>query len=229
MRAGRSWTCFPAEVMASTAPSSAQRSACPRPAGWPAPPRARAPFAVFARRDRCATPEPRTGARGALDPLAILRVLVENDVRFVVIGGIAAALHGSTSLTADLDILYDREGDNVERLAQAVAALGAARRDVPEGVTAPLDARTIRNGMNLLLTTRRGDLDCIGETPSGRFTYAQVAATAETVRIGAGLEVEVVSLDELIRMKRAAGRTKDRIELETLRALRDERERRAGR
>ncbi|HEV2010480.1 MAG TPA: hypothetical protein VGS17_05575 [Candidatus Limnocylindria bacterium] len=168
-------------------------------------------------------------ARGTLDPLEILRVLVEHDVRFVVIGGIAAALHGSTTLTADLDILYDRSGDNIERLARALAALGAVRRDLPAGLPAPLDARTVRNGLNFLLTTRQGDLDCIGETPSGRFTHAQVAPTAERMRIGTDLEIDVASLDELIRMKRATGRTKDRIELETLSALRDERERREAR
>ena len=226
---GRSWIYFPARVMASTARSSARPSACPPRGGWPAPPTAPACFTAFVRRDRCETPEPKLPAHGTLDPLEILRVLVKNDVRFVVIGGIAAALHGSTTLTADLDILYDRSGDNIERLARALAALGAVRRDLPAGLPAPLDARTVRNGTNFLLTTRRGDLDCIGETPSGRFTYAPVAPTAERIRIGADLEVDVVSLDELIRMKRATGRTKDRIELETLSALRDERERREDR
>ncbi|HEV2249864.1 MAG TPA: hypothetical protein VGT60_05095 [Candidatus Limnocylindria bacterium] len=156
-------------------------------------------------------------------------MLHEPGVRFVVIGGIAAALHGSTSLTADLDIVYDREGDNIERLATALAALGAFRRDLPDGVIAPIDALAIRKGMNLLLTTRHGDLDCIGETPSGRFTYPDIAPTAERVPVRAGLEVDVVSLNELIRMKRAAGRTKDRVELETLTALRDEREHRESR
>ena len=147
----------------------------------------------------------------------------------MVIGGIAATLHGSTTLTADLDILYDRDGGNVGRLARGLAALQAVRRDLPDGLPAPLDATTIRNGTNFLLTTNKGDLDCIGETPSGRFTYAQVAPTAERVRIGAELEVRVASLDELIRMKRATGRTKDRIEIETLSALRDEQHRREDR
>lgn len=145
------------------------------------------------------------------------------------IGGIAAALQGSTTLTADVDILYERGAANRARLAAALAALGASRRDLPAGVRAPLDERALRAATNVLLTTRFGDLDCIGETPSGRFTYSAVAPTAETMRIGADLQVEVASLDELIRMKRATGRTKDRIELETLSALRDERERRARR
>jgi len=178
---------------------------------------------------RCETPEARPPSRAQLDPLAILRVLVEHDVEFVVIGGIAAALHGSTTLTVDLDVLYERSGDNITRLAVALTTLGAIRRDLPAGVRPPLDERALRQGTSFLLTTRYGDLDCIGETPSGRFTHAQVAATAETMRIGADLDVAVASLDDLIRMKRATGRTKDRIEIETLGALRDERELREGR
>jgi len=180
-------------------------------------------------RDRCRTPEPKRPASGPLDPVAILRVLIKNDARFVVIGGIAGALHGSTTLTVDLDILYDRSGDNIERLARSLVTLAAVRRDLPAGVPGPIDARALRNGTNFLLTTRHGELDCIGETPSGRFTYNQIAPTAERLRIGADLEVDVASLDELIRMKRVAGRTKDRIEVENLSALRDERERRESR
>jgi len=107
-------------------------------------------------------------------------------------------LHGSTTLTADLDILYDHGRDNIDRLARALTALGAVRRD----------------------------LHCVSETPGDRFTYAQVAPTAERMRIDRDVEISVASLDELIRMKRATGRTKARIELETLSALRDERKRR---
>jgi hypothetical protein len=164
-----------------------------------------------------------------LDPAGILRVLVDKDVRFVVVGGIAGALHGSTTLTADVDILYDRDLANLDRLAGALAALGAVRRDLPAGVKPPVDARALRNGTSFLLTTDRGDLDCIGETPSGAFTYPQVAPTAERMEIGRGLVVPVASLDELIRMKRATGRPKDRIEVETLGALRNARDERGAR
>lgn len=164
-----------------------------------------------------------------MDPVEILRVLVSNQVRFVVIGGIAAALQGSTTLTADLDILYDRAGDNIERLARALDALGAVRRELQAGVTAPVDERALRTGLNFLLSTSVGDLDCLAETPSGRFSYAQVAPTSERLRVDRRLEISVASLDELIRMKRATGREKDRIEVEILAALRDERDERAQR
>ena len=157
-----------------------------------------------------------------LDLRALLRTLVRHRVRFLVIGGIAGALHGSTTMTSDLDILYARDRDNVRRLAAALAELDAHRRDLPAELTAPLDAQAILNGTNALLSTRHGDLDCIGETPSGRFTYDQLVPTAARYEIAADLSVTVVSLDELIRMKRATGREQDRAEVERLSALRDE-------
>ncbi|CAN5140638.1 hypothetical protein BH18CHL2_BH18CHL2_04460 [soil metagenome] len=138
------------------------------------------------------------------------------------IGGIAGALHGSTTLTSDLDILYARDRENVRRLAAALADLHARRRDLPDGVAAPLDAPALLNGSNFLLSTRHGDLDCIGETPSGGFTYEQLAPTSARYEVAGDLVVSVVSLDELIRMKRATGRAQDRAEVERLSALRDE-------
>lgn len=149
-------------------------------------------------------------------------------MRFVLVGGIAGALHGSTTLTADVDILFDLDSANLGRLAAALGELHAVRRDLPKGVKAPVDARALRNGSTFLLSTDRGDLDCIAETSSGGFTYARVAPTAERIEIDPGLVVLVASLDELIRMKRATGRAKDRIEVETLAALRDVREQRGG-
>ncbi|TMB95644.1 MAG: hypothetical protein E6J38_05330 [Chloroflexi bacterium] len=159
-----------------------------------------------------------------LDPLAIIASLTRHDVHFVVIGGIAAALHGSTTLTADLDVLYEREQANVSRLSSALAELGAQRRDLPDRVTVAVDERSLWNGTNFLFTTRHGDLECIGETPSGRFTYAQIAAGAERFDLGDGLVVRAASLDELIRMKRAASRAKDNAEVENLVALREVRD-----
>lgn len=157
--------------------------------------------------------------RPVLDPSGLLRALVRKDVRFIVIGGVAGTLHGSTTLTADLDILFDRDPSNVDRLANVLLDLHAERRDLPSGVQAPVDARALRSGTNFLLSTDLGDLDCIGETPSGGFTFEQIAPTAERMRIGKELVVQVAALDELIRMKRATGRPKDRVEVETLAAL----------
>lgn len=143
-------------------------------------------------------------------------------MRFVAIGGTAGRLLGSTLNTDDVDILYERNRENIERLAAALAELDARRRDLDPKIAAPpLDAQTIRNGMNFLLTTRYGDLDCLGETASGRFTYDQMAPTAGRYEVD-DFTVLAVSLDELIRMKRATGRPADQAAVEHLTALRRE-------
>ena len=164
-----------------------------------------------------------------LDPTGLLTTLVDNDVHFVVIGGVAGTLHGSTTLTADLDILFERDASNLDRLAKALADVHAVRRDLPKDVKAPIDARALRNGTTFLLSTDLGDLDCIAETASGGFTFEQIVPTAERMRIGRELVVLVAALDELIRMKRATGRPKDRIEVETLAALLGKRKKRGRR
>ena len=120
-----------------------------------------------------------TGDQTDLDPIAVLRAIAAHDVQFVVIGGIAGALHGSTTVTADLDVLYERDPANVKRLATVLGTLGATRRDLPKSVKAPIDARALLGGTNFLLRTRFGDVDCVGETPSGRFTYREIAVTAQ--------------------------------------------------
>jgi hypothetical protein len=160
----------------------------------------------------------------SLDLGELLRTLLRHKVRFVVIGGVAGSLHGSDTATADLDVVYDRERDNIRRLAIALNVIEARRRDLPRDVSAAVDERAILNGMNFLLMTRFGPLDLFGETPSGRLTYAKLAVEAVRFEIGGEVVVSVASMDELIRMKTATGRERDRIEAERLMRLRDEHE-----
>jgi hypothetical protein len=154
----------------------------------------------------------------------MLRALVRHHVRFVIVGGIAGNLHGSATMTRDLDVVYDRERENIRRLANALGEMDAQRRDLPAGLSAPIDERAILNGMNFLLSTKFGPLDVMGETPAERYTYEQLAVDAIRFAIGEDLTISVSSLDDLIRMKRATGRERDRIEVERLMALRDEHE-----
>jgi predicted nucleotidyltransferase len=156
------------------------------------------------------------------DPRELLRALAERKVRFVVIGGVAANLQGSTSVTLDLDVLYARDKENLEALAAVLKSVGARPRRLERGLPYRLDAQALRNGSNFTLETSLGDLDCLGEA-SGGFTYERVVRAAERLEVE-GTELLVVSLDDLIRMKRAAGRNKDRIEVENLSALREVRD-----
>jgi hypothetical protein len=162
----------------------------------------------------------------SFDPAAILEVLIRHDVRFVLIGGVAAQALGSPSITGDVDICYARDHDNLDRLADALADLAAVRRGLPTDAPRmpPLDARTLRAGGLFTLTTRYGDFDILA-TPDPGLDYQQLVERATTVRVH-GASIPVASLTDLMEMKRAAGRPKDRIELEILGALREELDRR---
>lgn len=154
----------------------------------------------------------------------LLRALREAEVDFVLIGGLAAQVHGSPSLTLDVDICFGLERDDLDRLADVLGRLEAVRRDMPQGVAAPVDAQALRSGDILTLRTRFGDLDLLAH-PGPGFDYPTLAVRSIRVEI-LGVQVSVASLDDLMAMKRAAGRPKDRVELEILGALREERDRR---
>jgi len=154
------------------------------------------------------------------EPLALLRRLHENGVKFIVIGGVAARAHGSPSVTVDLDICYERSRTNLDALAQVLRSLHAQLRGADPGLPFELDWRVLQMGDHFTLTTDVGDVDCLG-TPAGTSGYADLVRDAAELEIE-GLPIKFAGLDDLIRMKRAAGRPKDRIELEILGALREE-------
>lgn len=158
------------------------------------------------------------------DPAEALKILVAHKVDFVVIGGIAARLWGSPTVTRDLDICHARTPKNLERLAAALQQVHAKLRGVSEEVPFRLDARTLAAGDSFTFKSDVGDLDCLA-TPTGTGGYDDLKGTAERLDVD-GLKIWVTSLIDLIEMKRAAGRQKDRIEVEVLGALRDERGRR---
>jgi hypothetical protein len=153
----------------------------------------------------------------AFDPVAALRVFQHHDVRFVVIGGLAGRLWGSPTMTNDLDVCCAWDRPNLERVAASLVEMEARLRDVPQDVAFQLDATSLVNGRNFTFTTRYGSLDLLGE-PAGPLDFADLAANARAFDIG-GLTVDVGDLDDLIELKSAAGRPKDRIEVEVLRAV----------
>jgi hypothetical protein len=157
------------------------------------------------------------------DVLRGLRELVANGVRFVVIGGIAGRAWGSTTITNDLDICYERSKQNHQALAAALRKLEATLRGAPPGLPFLLDERTIAMGDSFTFDTVAGSLDCLG-TPSGTAGYPDLVKNATEIDLEDDLRVAICSLDDLIRMKRAAGRPKDRIEVEILTAVKEERE-----
>jgi hypothetical protein len=154
------------------------------------------------------------------DPLTALRTLIDHRVRFVLIGGYAGALRGSPVITGDVDICYARDDENLQRLAAALQALESHLRGAPPDVPFLLDAATLRAADHFTFTTTAGPVDCLG-TPAGTEGFDDLDASATDEDLD-GLVVRVASLDDLIRMKRAAGRPADLIAVEWLSALRDE-------
>jgi hypothetical protein len=172
--------------------------------------------------------EPHAGAAPAeqpmsepvFDPIAGLRTLVDHGVRFVLIGGYAAALRGSPMMTGDVDICPARDRENLDRLAEALRSLHARLRGAPADAPFVLDGNTLEAGDHFTFATDAGPIDCLG-TPAGTDGFSDLDASATDEGLD-GLVVRVASLDDLIRMKRAADRPQDRIAVEWLSALRDE-------
>ena len=144
----------------------------------------------------------------------LLHRLVAAGVDFVVIGGVAVVVQGSPRFTRDLDISYATSEENLERLGKLLVDLGARLREVEEDLPFVPDARTLRGASMLTLTTRDGDIDLLADPP-GSPGYTSLRRKATAIELD-GDTVLVASIDDLIAMKRAAGRPQDLVDLESL-------------
>jgi hypothetical protein len=158
------------------------------------------------------------------DLLGLVRVLSSGGVNYIIVGGVAAGIHGALRTTLDLDIVYARDTGNVDRLVAALQPLDPYLRGAPAGLPFRLDAEAVFRGLNFTLTTSLGDIDLIGEITGGG-DYQALQSSAEVITLE-GFQCLVVSLRKLIDLKRAAGRGKDREALAELEALLEEGERR---
>jgi hypothetical protein len=139
--------------------------------------------------------------------IAAVQALVDEGADFVIIGGWSAILHGSSSITNDLDICYSRSPDNLKRLAAALAAFHPRLRDLPEDLPFVWDKATLRNAAFLTRSTDLGAIDLLAEV-TGLGSFAEVKANSISVQ-AFDREVWTLDLPALIRAKRAAGRAKD--------------------
>jgi transcriptional regulator with XRE-family HTH domain len=139
----------------------------------------------------------------------LLGSLVRHGVDFVVVGGVAGWIHGSAYPTYDLDVAYARDRGNLERLASALVDVRARWRGGPPDLPIQLDAAMLHNGTNFTFETPFGRFDVLGEL-SGVRDYEELRREAR-IESYDGLDIRVASIDHLIAMKRAAGRTKDKL------------------
>lgn len=137
----------------------------------------------------------------------LIAALVANGVQFIIVGGAAAVAHGSSRLTNDLDLVYERSDDNITRLAKALASYHPYPREAPQGLPFRWDTRTISNGLNFTLSTTAGALDLLGEITLGG-SYEDLKPYSVHLHLF-GHDCLCITLARLIEVKRAAGRAKD--------------------
>jgi len=150
------------------------------------------------------------------DPVPLLEALQRRGVDFVVVGAAAAVTQGSPLPTYDLDITPARDRPNIDRIVSALVDLDAKLRTHTDAVAFPVDARMLAGAEAWALETRSGPLDLVF-VPAGTQGYDDLRRDALHVDLGTGAPVLVASLRDVIRMKEASNREKDRAQLPALR------------
>ena len=151
---------------------------------------------------------------------ALIEALCRAEVRFVLVGGVAATLHGSARLTQDVDVVYARDEENLGRIVRALASLRPYLRDAPPGLPFQFDVQTLAAGLNFTLSTSVGDIDLLGEIAGAGGYDALIPHTIEVELFGG--RCRCLDLPTLIAVKIATGRPKDLETIAELRALQDE-------
>jgi hypothetical protein len=151
----------------------------------------------------------------------LLKVLAAGQVDFVLVGGVAAAAHGSPRSTQDLDIVYGRGLENLRRIVNTLAPHHPYLRGAPPGLPFRFDRETLQAGLNFTLTTDLGWIDLLGEI-AGAGTFEELLPHTLEVEVF-GIVCRVLDLETLIQAKKAAGRVKDFEDIAELERLRERR------
>lgn len=157
------------------------------------------------------------GGERSLEIGELIATLARHGVEYLVIGGVAVQVHGHRRTTMDLDVTPDPDPENLRRLGAALAELEArpAAAVAPEAEIPSADPERLAVAAIIPpLVTRHGQIHILKE-PKGARDFGEMRERALVVDLD-GAEVAIVALDDLIRMKRAAGRPVDRQDLEAL-------------
>jgi len=177
-----------------------------------------------------APPEPFEGESPS-DPLEVFAALDRHGVDYVVIGGVAVQAHGNPRTTLDVDLVAAPEPANTERLARALEDLRARLLGVDAHLVGvdPQNGEDLLHGGNFTLATTAGrvDLWTHPEDLKGCPSWAQLTKRAEKLTVR-GVPITVVGKDDLLAMKRAAGRDKDRADIAALTSRQPDRSRKPG-
>ncbi len=149
----------------------------------------------------------------------LLDRLVNHGVDFVIVGGVAGVVHGCTYVTQDIDICCDFSPSNLLALQRAVSDLNPVHRMTPQKKKLELTEQGCAQLKNLYLDTREGQLDCLSFL-DGLGDYSQAKQESEVIEVE-GTKMRVLSLDALVRTKRAMNRPRDKEAVSQLEAIKE--------
>jgi hypothetical protein len=152
-------------------------------------------------------------------PAALVQALVDGGVDFVIVGGVAVVLQAMPRFTKDLDICYESAQENLDALGRVLVGLTARQRGIPEMVPFVPDERALRHAQMLCLATPVGDIDLL-VNPDGSPDYDTLRERASVMELS-GRSVRVASIEDMLAMKRAAGRPQDLADIESLEVARE--------
>ena len=147
----------------------------------------------------------------------LLQRLATAGIDFVIVGGFAGVLHGSSLVTRDLDVCMVLDEENIAKLREALADLNPVHRftaaRLPFGTEPPSGTKL----NNLYLETAWGAFDVIA-VMKGVGDFERIKANAMDIEI-MGVRCRLIALDDLIAVKEAVGRPKDLLAAAELRAM----------
>lgn len=152
----------------------------------------------------------------------ILSVFKKYRVKYIVIGGQAAIALGSSYTSFDVDFCYSRNNENLDNIIKALKPFNPYLRGADKDLPFIFDTKSLKMGLNFTFSTDIGDIDLLGEV-SGLGTYNSVLEYSENVNIF-NISCRVLTLEGLIKSKKASGRPKDLILLKELEAIKEIRE-----
>ncbi|HVT91066.1 MAG TPA: hypothetical protein VHD56_19595 [Tepidisphaeraceae bacterium] len=149
-----------------------------------------------------------------------MKLLSDHKIDFVVIGGVAAALHGSPMATLDIDVCIGFSDAMVSTLISALRPIHPRLRHRPDKMPLPEDPSRLTGLKNLYLDTDLGKIDLLGELP-GVCSFHELHDKTVMMDVGSGLMCRVLDIDTLIAAKRKAGRDKDKLAIRYLEAIKN--------
>lgn len=149
----------------------------------------------------------------------LLKRLIEHKIEFVIVGGYAGVAYGVTLVTQDIDICCRFSVDNLMRLQKALKELHPVHRMTPKRLPLKLTRETCKSMRNLYLSTDWGQLDCLGRI-LGLGDFEEVLAQSEEIELDFG-PCRIVTIDALIKAKRAMNRPRDREAVLQLTAIKE--------